>query len=159
MHITKDSFALKGEVKWIKSRDGIILAESAWCSNKVLSGSNLGVSMLLDRLAGITTYTGTITHADIGDDDTTATAADLGLGNGLARSTVKLKSRSGLSTDYRFFYPDATTPDDTYKEFGMFVDGSAGVGTGQCFNHLVMTDLVKASGEDHTILCRLTASV
>lgn len=159
MHLTKDSFALRGEVKWIKSKNGVIIAESDWCPNKVLSGSNLGVSMLLDRLAGITTYTGTITHADIGDDDTPATAADTGLGNALARSTVKLKSRSGLSTDYRFFYPDATTPDDTYKEFGMVVDGNATVGTGQYFNHLVMSDLVKASGEDHTIVCRLTASV
>lgn len=159
MELVESSFGLKGQVKWIKSKNGIIVAESPWRDNVILTGANLGISLILDRLANITTYDGVISYADIGDDNTPATAADTGLGNALVRASVSAASRSGLYSEFRFFYPDVTTPDDTYSEFGMVVGGTATVGSGQYFNHLIMSDLVKAAGEDHTIVCRVTGSV
>lgn len=160
IHLLKDDFTLKGRVKWIKSKDGIFLAESAWCDNVILTGSNLGIQIMLDRLIGTTTYDGIISYADIGDDDTAALAADTGLGNALVRASIgAATTKSALVREFRFFYPDATTPDDTYKEFGMVIGGTSTVGTGQYFNHLVMSDLVKATGEDHTIVCQVTGSV
>jgi len=155
-----DSFSLKGEVKWIKSKNGIILAESEFMSNKIVSSAERGISLFLDRLAAINDHSANITHADIGDDDTPVLVADTELGNGLVRAQVGAASRSGLSTEFRFFYIDALTPDDTYNEFGMFVDGTVTLGTGQLFNHLIFgLPLVKASGEDHTIVCRITGGV
>ena len=160
MDMLKDSFSLKGEVKWIKSKNGIILAESEFMTNRVMGNDNRGIYLFLDRLASINTYSANITHADMGDDDTAASAADTALGNGLVRAQVGAVSRSGLTVEFRFFYADVLTPDDTYQEFGMFVDGNATLGTGQLFNHLVFgTPLVKATGEDHTVVCRITGSV
>jgi len=156
----KDSFSFKGEVKWIKSKNGIILAESEFMPNKVVGNAERGIYIFLDRLASINTYSANITHADMGDDDTAASAADTALGNGLVRAQIGAVSRSGLTADFRFFYADTLTPDDTYEEFGMFVDGSTAVGSGQLFNHLVFsTPLVKATGEDHTVVCRITGAV
>ena len=156
----KDSFNLKGEVKWIKSKDGIILAESDFMPNKIVANAGRGIYLFLDRLAAINTYSANITHADIGDDNTAVLASDTALGNGLVRAQIGAVSRSGLTVEFRFFYADVLTPDDTYEEFGMFVDGSASLGTGQLFNHLVFgTPLVKATGEDHTVVCRITGAV
>ena len=160
MDMLKDSFSLKGEVKWIKSKNGIILAESDFTPNKIVANTGRGIYIFLDRLAAINTYSANITHADIGDDDTAASASDTALGNGLVRSQAGAVSRSGLSVSFRFFYTDTLTPDDTYEEFGMFVDGNSTLGTGQLFNHLIFgTPLVKATGEDHTIVCRISGSV
>jgi len=158
----KDTFKIIGEVKWIKtnSKTGEVISESPWMKNQIVSGVGYGISILLDKLIGDVTYSGEITHADIGDDNTAATASDTDLGNGLERATVGALSTSGLTRTFRFFFADALTADDTYKEFGMFIDGTATVGTGRIFNHLIFTtDLVKATGEDHTIVCRITGSV
>ena len=156
----KDSFSFKGEVKWIKSKNGIILAESEFMPNKIVGNAERGIYIFLDRLVAINTHSANIRYADIGDDNTPATASDTDLGNGLVRAQIGAVSRSGLTADFRFFYADTLTPDDTYEEFGMFVDGSTAVGSGQLFNHLVFsTPLVKATGEDHTVVCRITGAV
>lgn len=155
-----DSFKISGQGKWIKRRDGIIVAESDWTPNQVVANDGRGIYVFMDRLVGITTYTGEITHADLGDSVTAPTAADTGLGNGLVRAQIAAVSRSGLTADFRFFFPDVTTPDDTYNEIGMFMDGTPTLGSGRLFNHLVFsTALVKATGEDHTVQIRISASV
>lgn len=155
-----ESFGLKGQAKWIKTKGGIVVAESAWSDNKVLTNANLGMSIILDRLVGINTYSLNITHADIGDNATAALATDPGLYNALERAAIGAVSRSGVTADFRFFYPDALTTNGTYREFSMVIDGSATLGTGKPFNRLVFgTPMVKATGEDHTILARVTGSV
>lgn len=159
-HLLQDGFGMRGEVKWIKSKGGIVVAESPWMANKIVANDARGIYILLDLLTGDQTYSGEITHADIGDDGTAATDADTALGNGLERASIGAVSRSALTATFRFFYADALTADDTYEEFGMFVDGTSALGTGRLFNHLIFTtDLVKSSGEDHTVVCRITGSV
>lgn len=158
----QSSFGLMGEVKIIKScaKTGRILGETDWMKNQIVANTGKGIYMLLDRLTGDNTYTANISHAEIGDDNTAATEADTDLGNGLVRVSIGAVSRSAKQATFRFFFPDATTPDDTYYEFGMFVDGTSALGSGQIFNRLIFaTDLVKSSGEDHTIVCRVTGSV
>lgn len=155
-----DNFAFKGEVKWIKTVNGILVAESDWMQNKIVGNDARGIYLFLDRLTGINTYTANISHAELGDSVTPATAADTALGNALVRASISASSRSGLLADFRFFFADALTPNDIYTEFGMYVDGAAGLGTGRIFNHLIFgTPLDKAAGEDHTVLCRITGSV
>lgn len=158
----KDSFKFIGEVKWQKFKAGTkeLIAESQWMQNKVMANEARGVYQMLDHMVGDTTYELEITHADIGDDNTAPAATDTDLTNGLVRGQLGLASRSGATASFRFFYPDALTPDDTYVEFGMFADGTASLGTGRLFNHLVFSeDLVKATGEDVSIICRITATV
>ncbi len=158
--LLEDSIAFHGQVKWIKSRNGVVIEESPWMDNIVLANAGRGAYMILDRLTSINTYSGNITYADIGTNATTPTSADTGCGTPVVRTSIGAVSRSALTADFRFFFADALTANNTYKEFSMAVDGSATVGSGQAFNHLKFTtDLVKATGEDHTIVCRITASV
>lgn len=155
-----DTFQLQGEFMWIKSVNGIEVERSNWMKNQVVTSPNNGLSIVLDRLVGINTYSLNITHADIGDDNTAALPGDTGLGNGLVRVASSLEDRTGNTATFRFFFPDATTPDDTYHEIGLFIDGTATLGDGRIFNHLIFpTDLVKATGEDYTIICKITGSV
>ena len=156
----KDSFTLLGEVMWIKTRDGVEVERSPWMKNTVLTSANRGVQLFLDRLINITTYTGVVSHAELGDDNTAAVPSQTGLINPLVRTTVGAVSSSGVTRDFRFFFPDATTPDDTYYEFGMIIDGTGTIGTGVTFNRLVLgSPLVKATGESITIVCRITGRV
>lgn len=159
--LTKDSLGIKGEVKWIKTRGGILVAESPWMKNQVLSASGAGISVMLDRLADITTNTGIITHAELGDDVTPTSPAQPGVLNGLVRASIGTKVRSGVLATFRFFFIDALTPDDTYTEFGMYTGGIATLGSGAGFNRLTMltNPLVKVAGEDITMVCRITGNV
>lgn len=161
-HVLQSNFSLMGEIKVIKtcSRTGRILSETPWMKNQIMANDARGIYMMLDRLTNDTTYTGIIKYAEIGDDNTAPTSADTDMGNGLVRVQVGSYSRSALTATFRFFFPDATTPDDTYLEFGMFVDGSITLGTGRLFNRILFaTDLIKSTGEDHTVVCRVTGSV
>lgn len=157
----QNGFTFQGEVKWEKYKDGKLVEASPWQKNKILTSENRGIQILLNRLAGDDTYSGEITHADIGDDNTPVSpGSDVGCINALERASVALITSSGLQRTFRFFYPDALTADDTYTEFSMFIDGSSGLNTGRGFNRIVMsTPLVKAAGEDHTIVCRITGAV
>lgn len=160
-NIGNESMKIVGEVKWIKSKNGKVLEETPWMKNKVLSSAECGIQLFLDRLYGDTTYTSVIAHADIGDDNTAVNASsDTGCLNPLVRASIADKSESGNQRTFRFFFADAATPDDTYEEFSMMTDGNSTPGNGQGFNRIVMsTPLVKASGEDHTLVCRITGSV
>jgi hypothetical protein len=157
----KDGLGLIGEVKWEKTRNGILVAESPWMKNQVLSASGAGISVILDRLANITTNSGVVSHAELGDDNTPTNPAQPGVINGLVRANVATAVRSGAQVTFRFFFIDSLTPDDTYYEFGMFTNGSPTIGSGAGFNRLTMltSPLVKVTGEDITMVCRVTGNV
>lgn len=136
------------------------LRRTEWMKNTIVTSSARGLSIVLDRLTSINTYSLNITHAALGDDNTAASPADTALGNELARASTGTTSRSGTQATLRFFFPDGTTPDDTYEEFGTFIDGTATLDSGRLWNRLILsTPLVKSTGEDNTIVCRFTGSV
>lgn len=159
--LKEKTFTFKGEVMWEKYKDGELVESTPWQPNKILTSADRGIQILLNLLAGDDTYTGEITHAEIGDDNTAVNAStDPGCLNPLERASLGLVSTSGLSRTFRFFFPDALTTDDTYTEFSMIIDGTGTIGTGRGFNRIVMsTPLVKAPGEDHTLVCRITGAV
>ena len=158
-----DSFSIKGQVKWIKSSNGIVVAESDWQNNQIVANSERGLYLMLDRLTGDNTHSMNIRYAEIGTDNTAPTTADIDLGAGVTRASLSgegFTQRSDNMADFRFFFPSATTPNNTYNEFGMFVDGSQTLSTGQLFNRILFsTPIVKATGEDHTVVGRITGSV
>lgn len=155
-----DNLTFTGEVKWIKEKDGDVVAESDWEENQIVASAERGIYLLLDRLGGDNTYSTNITHGDIGTNDTTPTESDTDLGNAVHRAQVALTSRSGKQLTLRFFFPDQTTNNNTYNEFGMYVDGDATISTGRIFNHVLFSEpIVKQDGESHTIVCRVTATV
>lgn len=160
--LRSQGFMLTGEVKIQTFKAGTqeLLRETPWMKNIVLASAQRGIYIFLDILTGITTYTGIITHADIGTDDTAATSADTALGDPVLRAQKGTSNRSTNTASFRFFFPDALLPDDTYNELMMFIDGEPTIGTGRPFNRIVFdSPLVKATGEDNSILVRVTGTV
>lgn len=159
-----NNFSLKGEYKVITtcSKTGAVKRDTGWQPNQIVGNSQRGIYILLDLLADITTYSGSLSHMGLGDVATAASAADTDLGNELVRVAFAGAAtvRSGLQATFKAFFPDVTTPNDTYTEIGAYIDGTATIGTGRLWSRIVLAaPLVKASGEDNTIVYRVTASV
>lgn len=160
MTTVKDTFNTKGQVKWIKSVDGVVLEESEWFDNQIISGTNLGIQLFHNHMIGNDSTNLRISYADIGTGQTAPTASDTGLEEGKHRAQTATATQSGQVSEYRFFFSDAVVANDTYYEFGMFMAGTSTVGTGKIFNRLLFpTPITKAAGEDYTVICKITSSV
>lgn len=149
-----DTTGIIGKVRYITtdSRTRKLLRVSEWSKNLVVRGTDTGKDIILDRMAGVNTYSLNITHADIGTGSTAPTNSDTALETAVRREAKTLATVSGNTLTLSFFFSDANLPDGTYNEFGTFVDGSTGTGTGQLFNRVVLSSpLVKATGQDNTI--------
>lgn len=150
---------LRGFVRIETYKCGKKIRETEEMENLVMLGANTGITLLLQRLIGVNTYSANITHADIGTGTNPATQADTKLQTAIVRAVRGSESVSGSQANMSFFFPDALLPNGSYNEFGTFIDGTISVDTGQIFNHLVFASpYVKASGEDTTIRVRFTLS-
>lgn len=137
-----------------------LLRRTDWMKNTVLKSAGRGVYVFLDILAGLSSYTGLVTHADIGTDNTAAASTDTALGAPVARAQIGSATRTDDYAALRFFFSDALLPDDTYNELMIYMNGTATLGTGAPLNRVVFgTPLVKATGEDNSILVRITGAV
>lgn len=118
------------------------------CNLVVQSGRNV----LAGILNGETTYTGIINYGALGTSATAVASGDTKLGAEVKRKQVATRTRSGSQINFDFYYSKSDT-NGTYQEFGMFIDGTSTVDTGQLFNHLLTGGWTKSSSES------LTASV
>lgn len=122
------------------------------CHNLVVSSSGHGRNIIARRLGGDTTYTGIISHGEIGTGSTPPTNTDTDLTTPSIRVAPTQAVIVNNVVTIRFFFSDAALPNNTYNEFGTFIDGNASLGTGQMFNHsLFDSAYVKASSEDTTV--------
>ncbi len=120
--------------------------------NLIVSSSDHGRNLIAQRLAGTNTFTLNITHGEIGTGTTAPTNADTDLETPIKRNAKTLSSVSNNIVSIRFFFTDAELPNDTYTEFGSFIDGTITIGTGQMWNRALFTSpYVKATGEDTTV--------
>jgi hypothetical protein len=145
---------MKGRVRIITtdSITGEIKRISNWYDNMIMLGANTGKDLILDRMNGVNTYSLNITHIDIGDDNTSPSASDTALGNAVARASKVTGVVSGNSLTLRFFFASADLTNGNYYEVGTYVDGSAGVDTGQIFNHALFGSVyAKGTNEDTTL--------
>jgi len=144
--------SIKGKLRVITTRAGKIVRMSEWTHNLVVSSANYGRNIIAQRLAGTNTYTLNITHGEIGTGSTAPTNNDTALQTPSNRIATTLASVSNNVVTLQFFFSDATLPNNTYREFGVFIDGTATLGTGQLFARAVFaTSYTKATGEDTTI--------
>jgi len=96
-------------------------------------------------------------HGEIGTGSTAPANDDKGLETGTHRKAVTLASVSNNVVTLQFFFADAELPNNTYYEFGTFVDGIITLGTGQIFNRgLFSPAYVKATSEDTTVEVEFT---
>jgi len=121
--------------------------------NMIVSSSGYGKNIIARRLASDNTYTGNITHGEIGTGTNAPALTDTGLQTGTVRVAFQTATVSNNIATIRFFLSDATLANGTYTEFGTFIDGAVGLGTGQLFNRALFagSGYVKATGEDTSI--------
>ena len=150
---------LTGKVKIITYKAGTkeILHETPYQSNLIMLGTNTGKSLILSRLASNNTYSLNINYGALGTSATAPAITDTQLTAEGARQPVSLQTIASNILTLQFFFADATLPNNTYNEFGTFVDGSASANSGQIFNHILFgTPYVKSAGEDTTVQLILT---
>ena len=157
---TQETAGMKGRIRVVTRRAGTgeILRETPWTPNMIMLGTNTGKDIILDRMNSENTYSLNITHADIGTGTTPAAASDTELETAVARAAKATGVVSSGVLSLQSFYADANLANGTYREFGTFIDGSAGVDTGQIFNRALFggSGYVKATGEDTTVELDIT---
>lgn len=127
--------------------------------NLIVIGPSYGKDLIVQWLGS--GYNNTITYpygpnfGEIGTGQATPTTGDTQLKTPVARSSVTYFADDGYTTArLQFFFPDSTLPNQTYYEFGTFVNGTQTLQSGQMFNHaLFSTPYSKSAGTDTTIEC------
>lgn len=113
-----------------------------------------GRAVIAQRLSNITTYTGVLNYAALGDDVTAPTNGDTTLGNETYRQTVTSQNAVNNLSLQSVFIP-AGTATGAHKEAGLFIDGAAGADTGQLFSH-VNIDITKSAQNSLTLDVEIT---
>lgn len=114
-----------------------------------------GRSVISQRLANTTTYTGVINYGVLGSSATAVNNADTQLGTEVFRKVVASSSYTTNVAFIDFFYSKADT-NGTYQEFGTVIDGTASANTGQLFTHALTGGWTKTSSESMTVSCTYT---
>lgn len=151
--VTKEnSSTITGKLTISKYKDGKLVHLQKE-SNKVVSSSGHGRNLLVRQLTGDTTYGIQIDEGKIGTDNTAPVDANTDLGTvTLDGIVVEASSFTGDECTFSFFILDASLPDDTYNEFGLFI-GS------QMFARAVFdTPYVKGANEDTRIDYQISIS-
>lgn len=117
--------------------------------------TTVGRSVLAQRLANTTTYTGIINYGALGSSSTAVANADTQLGTEVFRKVVASSSYTTNVAFIDFFYAKADT-NGTYQEFGTFIDGTGTVNSGQMFTHALTGGWTKSSSESMTVSAQYT---
>lgn len=148
---------LKREIEAIKS--SFLIGTAVKCPNLIMDSPNYGLDLIIQRLVGVNTYSLNILYGEIGTGSTTPALSDTALTTPTNRAAVGFQQDYG-STDaiVQFFFSDSQLANTTYNEFGTFIDGNTTIGTGQLFNHaLISPGFAKTAGTDVT--CQVDISV
>lgn len=119
--------------------------------------TTVGRSVLAQRLANTTTYTGIINYGALGSSSTAVANGDTQLTAEVFRKVVASASYTSNVAFIDFFYSKTDT-NGTYQEFGTFIDGTASANTGQIFTHALTGGWTKTSSESMTVSCQYTIS-
>jgi hypothetical protein len=149
--VSDSEIGLIGHLQIKTFRDGKLIRETPPMRNKVVSSAGYGRNLILRWRANEATFPIVIDAAAVGDDNTAPADGDTGLGNALVSSipiTNMSVANNVLTVDV--FVADANLPDDTYEEFGLFMDG-------RLLSRVIISPAyTKASGEDTLFTYTLT---
>lgn len=158
-----DGVSIKGTVKIRAYKAGTKeLIQELVFHNLIMQAANVGKDLIVQKM--IAAYTGTdpytlhITHGAIGTSSTAPTTSDTQLGAESARVSLTFGQDSGNNIAVlQFFFPDSTLTNQTYNEFGTFVDGTSSANSGKLFNHALFgTPYAKSAGVDTTVEVDIT---
>ena len=149
---TKDTgLGIVGVLTISKFKDGKKIWQSGPIKNRVVSSDGYGRNLIMRQLAGDTLYPLEIDSASVGDDNTAPVDGNTGLGNSLVAGISITNSITVDDVlDIDVFASDATLPDDTYQEFGLFCGA-------RFFSRVIISPAyTKAAGEDTLFTYQLT---
>lgn len=109
----------------------------------------VGRAVLAARLAGTTTYTGTVNKVALGSGSTSPANSDTQLTTETYRNTI-LSATYASNIAYLTGFFTAAETNGTYAEVGLFIDGTASANTGQLFSH-ALASITKSSIQTLTI--------
>ncbi len=116
--------------------------------------ATVGRGVLAQRLAGTTTYTGSVKYTALGTSNASPTVADLTLGTEVYRKALSSGTfLTNIAYIETFFTASETS--GTYQEYGNFIDGSGAADSGQLFNRFIQTT-VKSSVETLNVQSQVT---
>jgi hypothetical protein len=110
---------------------------------------DVGRSVIAQRLAGTTTYTGTVNKVALGTSTSSPTNSDTQLGAEVYRNNIASYTYSNNIAYLTGFFTAVETS-GTYAECGLFIDGTASANTGQIFSHALIS-VTKSSSQTLTI--------
>lgn len=118
---------------------------------------NPGFGAIAKILVGDSTYTGNgeINKAALGTGAGTPGASDTGLFTESYRNNIASGSASANVAYLTAFYTEAEC-NGTYTEFGNFIDGLAGAGTGLLWSHIAGLNWVKDTNTVIVVSCKYT---
>lgn len=150
---TIDSLLSAGNLTEERHKE-LILRLSEICTVREFKHHNMvvmtGRSVFARRLIGDTTYTGTINYGALGTASTAVVDGNTQLATEVFRKGIASKLRTNDSLNFDFYFSKADT-NGTYQEFGMFIDGTATVNTGQLFNRMLTGGWTKTASEAMTV--------
>ncbi len=118
----------------------------------------VGRSVLAQRLAGTTTFSGTVNYGAVGSATTTPTNGDTKLGTEVFRQTITSATYANEIAYLSFFIAQGSAT-GTHNEGGLFIDGNGSADTGQIFSHVLFTPaVVKGALNSLTLDVTLTMS-
>lgn len=123
------------------------------CQNLVVDSPNYGLDLVIQRLVGTNTYSLNILWIEIGTGSTAPASTDTALTTPSVRAAVSYTEDYG-TTDaiVQAYITDANLSNATYQEVGSFIDGTSAIGSGQMFNHALLSPTyTKVAGQDTTI--------
>lgn len=132
---------------------GVILGE-VWEKHNLVATT--GRNVIARRLAGNTTYTGTINYGALGtavSPSPSNSSTQLG-----TEAYRKLASSYAYSNNIAYvdFYYAASDCNGTYTEFGNFIDGTGSANSGQLFSYISTGGWVKSSLQSLFVSCQYT---
>lgn len=130
------------------------------CPNLIMGSAGYGLDIIIQRLVGINTYSLNIMYGEIGTGTTPPSLGDTALTTPTNRAAVGFQQDYG-STEVivQFFFSDSQLANQTYNEVGTFIDGTTTLGSGQLFNHALLSPgYEKTSGTDTTIQVSIAIS-
>jgi hypothetical protein len=149
---------IKEALKQIK--DTHFIRRASESPNLIMDSPNYGLDLVIQRLTGNNTYTLNLLWIEIGTGSTTPTVNDTALTTPTVRAAVNFQE-DFATTDaiVQCYITDANLPNATYYEVGSFVDGTSSVGSGQIFNHALLSPTyTKTAGVDTTVQIDVTVS-
>lgn len=115
-----------------------------------------GRSVLMQRLSGITTYTGIVNYGTLGSSNTAPAIGQTTLGTEVYRKALSSGTYASNVAYLENFYTTTETS-GTYEEYGFVIDGTGSANTGQQFNRFTTTT-VKSVTESMNVQSTITCN-